>query len=112
MNTKLITASALTGLIFTGAMIGSVSAQSAADATSLTEEQVIAIALAEVPGEVTEVDLERERGTQIFEVEVLAADGSEMEVEIDAETGDILKVKADGEHRAKDCDKDDDTEDA
>ena len=92
MNTKLITAGALSTLIFTGGLIGTVSAQSAAEATSLTEEQVIAIALAEVPGEVTEVELERKRNQQYFEIEVLAVDGSEMEVKIDAETGDILKV--------------------
>ena len=108
MNTKFIAGGALTGLILTSSLVGSVSAQSVADATSLTEEQVIAIALAEVPGDVTEVEIERERGLQIFEIEILARDGAEMEVEIDAQTGDVLKVKAEG----KDCDKQDDTEDA
>lgn len=114
MNTKLILGSTLTGLVLAGGLAGMVSAQSASDATGLTEEQVIAIALEEVPGEVTEVEKERHRGEQVYEVEILAADGTEKEVKISAETGKLLKVKADGD----DCDKhgddrdDDDGEDA
>ncbi len=108
MNTKYITAGALAGLIFAGGAAGLVSAQTAADATGLTEEQVIEIALAEVAGEVEDVDLERHKGKQIYEIEILAEDGTEMEVEISAETGDVLRVKAEGE----DCDKDDESDDA
>jgi uncharacterized protein YpmB len=102
MNTKLIAGSALSGLVLAVGIGGMVSAQSAADATGLTEEQVIAIALTEVPGKVQDVELERHRGTQVYEVEILAADGTEMEVEIDPETGDVVKVREDSEG----CDKD------
>ncbi|WP_371170819.1 PepSY domain-containing protein [Aliiroseovarius sp. 2305UL8-7] len=108
MNTKLITAGALSGLILAGSIAGAVSAQSVADATNLTEEQVIEIALSEVPGEVTEVELEDRRGKQIYEVEITDADGVEREVKIAADTGDVLKVKTDD----KDCDSDDDSDDA
>ncbi|MCK0142765.1 PepSY domain-containing protein [Aliiroseovarius sp. F20344] len=108
MNTKLITVSALSGLILAGGIAGAVSAQSVADATNLTEEQVIEIALAEVPGEVTEVELEDRRGKQVYEVEITDADGVEKEVKIAADTGDVLKVKEDG----KGCDKADDSDDA
>ncbi len=104
MNTKLITGGALTGLVLAGGLAGMVSAQSAASATGLSEEQIIEIALAEVPGEVVEIELEREDGMQVYEVEILTADGTEMEVEIAAGTGDVLEVEADG----KGCDKDDD----
>jgi len=108
MNTKFISFSALTGLVFAAGITGMVSAQTAADAIGLTQEQVIEIALLEVPGEVTEVEQERHRGEQIFEIEILGADGVEMEVLIAAETGEILKVKAeDG-----DCNKDDNSDDA
>lgn len=107
MNTKLIAGGALTGLVLAGSLAGMVSAQSVADATGLTEEQVIEIALMEIPGEVQEVELENRRGTQIFEIEVLSAEGAEMEVVIDAQTGDVLRVKADREG----CDKDDDDTD-
>ena len=82
MNTKLIAGGALTGLVLAGSIAGMVSAQSVADATGLTEEQVIEIALMEIPGEVQEVELENHRGTQIYEIEIISADGEEMEVEI------------------------------
>ena len=49
-----------------------------------------------------EVELERHRSTQIYEIEILAADGTEMEVEIDAKTGNVLMVEAEDEG----CDKD------
>ena len=97
MDTKYITAGVLAGLVIAGGLAASVSAQTAADATGLTEEQVIAIALAEVPGEVQEVELERENGMQIYEIEILSADGIEMEVEIAAATGDVLEIETDGD---------------
>jgi|GEM_PF-2722108 len=107
MNKKLIAGAALTGLVLTGGITGMVSAQSAASATGLSEAQIVEIALLEVPGEVTEVEQENEDGKQIFEVEILTAEGVEMEVEIAADTGEILEVSADGED---DDDDDDDGE--
>lgn len=111
MNTKMIAGGALTGLVLAGGIAGMVSAQSVAGATGLTEEQVIEIALMEVPGEVTEVDQERHRGQKVIEVEILGADGVEMEVKIALETGEILKVKAEGDDCDKDNDDDDDRDD-
>lgn len=107
MNTKLIAGSALASLVVAGGIAGMVSAQAAADATGLTEAQVIEIALTEIPGEVTEVELERHRGQQVYEVEVFAADGTEMEVEIAADTGEVLKIEADGEDCREGHDEDD-----
>ncbi|MDD9922916.1 MAG: PepSY domain-containing protein [Boseongicola sp.] len=104
MNTKLITGCALSGLVVAGGIATMVSAQTVAEATNLTEEQVIEIALMEVPGELMEVELEDSRKGQIYEVEITAEDGTEVEVEIAASTGEVLKVEADGEG----CDKDDD----
>lgn len=103
MNKKHLITGALSGLVLAGSLGGIVSAQSAAEATGLSEEQIIAIALAEVPGEVQETELEREDGAQIWEVEILAEDGTEMELEIAADTGEILEVEAEDD----DCDKDD-----
>ena len=116
MKKSVFAAGALAGLVLVGAGVGTLSAQSAATATGLTEEQVIEIALAEVPGEVQEVELERKRGVQFYEVEIVAEDGTEMEVEIAADTGDVLKVKEDKEDgdrkgRKGGCDKDDDGDD-
>ncbi len=106
MNTKYL-AGALTGLVLAGGITGMVSAQSAADQTGLTKEQIIEIALLEVPGEVTEIEQERRRGKSIFEVEVLGSDGNEMEIYIAADTGEILKVEAE----SSDCEGDDDDDD-
>lgn len=100
MNTKHIAAAAFSSLILAGGFAGMVSAQSAAEATSLTEEQIIEIALNEVPGDVTEVELEERRGHQIYEVEILTADGNETELRIAAESGDILKARGEGCEKA------------
>ena len=110
MNKKLLTAGALASLIAAGGMIGTVSAQTAASETALSEAEVIAIALAEVPGEVQEVEFETEDGMEIYEIEIMTADGTEVEVEIDATTGDVLEIETEDDHDCddKDGDKDDD----
>lgn len=97
MKTNLIAGGTLTALLLAGGVTGMVSAQSVAEATGLTADQAIAIALTEVPGELTEVEREYENGRQVFEIEIIDADGAEIEVEIDAETGDILTVEVDDE---------------
>ena len=97
MKTKLTLGGGLTGLVVAGGIAGMVSAQTLADATGLSEEQAIAIALAEIPGEMTEVELEQEDGQEVYEVEILTLDGSEMEIEVAADTGDILSVEAEAE---------------
>lgn len=103
MNTKYIAGGAATGLALAVAIAGMVSAQTASDTTGLTEQQIIGIALVEVPGEVTDIEQERRRGQQVYEVEVLGTDGIEMELYIAADTGEILKVEMEN----TDCDKDD-----
>lgn len=98
MNKKLITAATLSTLIAAGGIVGSVSAQTAATATGLTEAEVIEIALTEVPGEVVEVEFETENGDDIYEIEILTADGEEIEVEIDANTGEVLEIEEERDH--------------
>ena len=112
MNTKVITAGALSGLIFAGGFAGMVSAQTAAEATGLNEEQIIEIALTEIPGEVLEIEQDREDGVQVFEVEIMNDEGVEYEVVLAAETGEILEIEEDDNHRGKECDDDDDEDDA
>ncbi len=46
--------------------------------------------LGAVPGEVKEVDLEREGGSAVYEVEVAGADGKLREVTVDPSNGRIL----------------------
>ena len=116
MNTKLITAGALSGLVFASGFAGLVSAQSAAEATGLTEEQIIEIALTEIPGEVLEIEQDREDGVEVYEVEIMDEAGDEFELILAAETGEILEVEEDdhdGRRGGKDCDddRDDDNDD-
>lgn len=115
MKKTVIAGTALTGLALAGGFAGMVSAQSVAEATNLTEEQVIEIALLEINGDIEEVELETRRGKSIYEVEIITEDGTEGEVKIDAATGDVLKVEFEDDDRSKrghDCDEDDeDTDD-
>lgn len=113
MNMNTIKIGALSGLIAVGGIATMVSAQTAAEQTKLTEEQIMEIVLLEVPGEVTEVDLEERRGYTFYEVEVIAADGSMMELRIAADDGEILRIKEDQEDCGNDRDDDEDeSEDA
>lgn len=48
------------------------------------------------PGEVVEVELERERGTWIYEIELIGADGRLVKLEIDAASAEVLRVKGRG----------------
>ena len=58
----------------------------------ITEAESKAIALKQVPGTVTDVELEDEDGTAVFGVEVQAKDGSKQDVKVNAQTGKIVKV--------------------
>ena len=95
---KLIAGATLTTLLAASLGAGIVTAQTKINQkATVTETQAIVIALAEVPGEVKETELEHERGMLIYEVEIAAADGQNMEVEIDAQTGKVLEVEVDNE---------------
>ncbi len=63
----------------------------------VTEAEARATALAAHPGEVTEVEYEVESdGAASYEIDIRIADGSEMKVEVDATSGQI--VEANPEH--------------
>lgn len=94
MDTKLIAGGALSGLLVAGGLVGAVSAQTVAAQTGLTQEQAVEIALMEVPGQVQDVELDDEDGAQVYEIEILTADGNEMEVEIAADSGNVLEIEA------------------
>ena len=46
---------------------------------------------AEIPGEVVEVELEREHGAWVYEFKVIAPDGHVLEVLVDAASGALLE---------------------
>lgn len=58
-------------------------------------EDAMSIATEQIPGEVVKVGLDTENGVLIYEVEIVNAQGIKYEVEIDAQTGSILKMKLD-----------------
>lgn len=45
------------------------------------------------PGQILEVDLERETGRWIYEIKLLQADGQLLKLELDARTAEVLKEK-------------------
>lgn len=97
MNKQLITGGVLAGLVATAGLAGVAVAQANAPTPAFTVEQAVEIALAQVPGEVQHTELEREDGMLVHEIEILTADGVKMEVEINADTGEILDVEAEND---------------
>ncbi len=62
----------------------------AAPVRKISDEKAKEIALQKVPGEVTAVAVERKLGKKTIVVEVIADDGSEIDVIIDMGTGEVL----------------------
>jgi uncharacterized membrane protein YkoI len=55
--------------------------------------RIMGIAQGVVPGEIIEIELERDDGRLIYEVQILARTGRVREVEIDARSGVVLRVE-------------------
>lgn len=64
---------------------------------SLSEQDAIDIATDEVNGTVEEVELENEDGTPVYEVEIVASNGSATEVVVHANDGTVLKTETEDE---------------
>lgn len=60
---------------------------------ALPLSQILPLALRAVPGEILEVELEREHGRLVYEIEILARSGRVRKVTLDARTGAILEVE-------------------
>ena len=59
----------------------------------ISEEEARAKALSIYPGTVEEVEYELEsNGDDAYEIDIVSADGTEFQVEVDAATGDIIEV--------------------
>lgn len=98
MSKKLITGGIVASLLAAAGAVGVLTTQANAETPALTEAQAVEIALAEVQGEVQEAELDREDGVQVYEIEILTADGMEMEIEINANTGEVLEVEAEDDY--------------
>jgi len=57
--------------------------------------QILETVTAEIPGEVVEVELEREHGAWVYELKVIAPDGHVLEVLVDAASGALLEHEED-----------------
>lgn len=81
---------AVTSTIVIASQKGDDSASLIQDA-SLGVDQAMAIALADVPGNVIEAEIERENGKLIWEIEIVDQQNQVYELEIDANSGEILE---------------------
>ncbi len=58
-------------------------------------EEAMSIALQQVPGQIIKAELEYDHGAVIYEIDIRTSDGHKYEVKIDANSGNVLKVKLD-----------------
>ena len=78
--------------------------------TEITQEQAIAIALQLVSGKVTDIEIEKKQGHEVYAVEI-DDDGDEVDVFVDVKTGQVIGAERDSEEDEKDEDDDEDEED-
>ena len=67
----------------------------------ITEQEAIQIALKRVNGEVTDVEIERKKGHEVYAVEI-DDDGDEVDVFVDIKTGEIVGTERDSEEDDED----------
>ncbi len=58
-------------------------------------EEIMAVVRERFPGEVAQIDLERERGVWLYEFKVIDRTGRLLEIKIDAATGRVAEVEDD-----------------
>ena len=61
--------------------------------TAISIEKAITLANTAMPGRIIEAELEEEDEKWVYEVEIVTADGKIHELEIDAQSGEILKTE-------------------
>jgi uncharacterized membrane protein YkoI len=98
---KVVTAG-LFGLMIAGASAFAIASQDnneqpaqLINEAALTVDQAMSIALAEVPGKVTETEIEKEDGKLVWEISVLDNQNQTFELEIDANSGEVLEKELD-----------------
>lgn len=96
---------AILSAIALGSLAPSASAQDADDlaemkaiaksANLIAPEQAIEKALTAKPGTIVDADVDRKFKKFYYEIEIVDAQGTEWEVDIDAKTGEVRRVKKD-----------------
>ena len=98
-NKKSILAS-VAGALLLGTVLSAQADHSKVDPSeaALNLNAAMEVALAQVPGNVVDAELEQKRdGKLVWEFEIVSADeGARMDVDIDANTGELLNSEPDG----------------
>lgn len=79
----------------TGQILSNSDIHPAHGAVKISKAQAKEIALRQVKGTVTEIDLDRDDREPVYEVEIATADGYEANVDVSATTGQIVRVEWD-----------------
>ena len=90
---------ALSALAVTVAFAGGDDAETEVALPAPTIIRAINAAVAAKPGDIKGVEAESEGGVTKVEVEIVAADGKEYEVSVDAKTGKVLEVESEAEDK-------------
>jgi uncharacterized membrane protein YkoI len=72
--------------------------EKADDSVKVTKEEASKIALNQVNGDITEIDVEKEGNEVVYSVTIQNKQGQKQEVKIDAESGKVIKVEADDQN--------------
>jgi uncharacterized membrane protein YkoI len=92
MNPNSLVFASIVAFVMLG--VSSLRGTALADDVQITIEEAREIALRAAPGTITEEDLEREKGSWVYEFEI-ETDTGEVEVSVDANTGAVVEVDHD-----------------
>ena len=95
--TAIVVASAISGVSWIAAANANSDKAAQAATVAIAQDQAVNIALQAVPGTVVESEFESEDGVSLWEIEILDANQQVTEVEVDANTGEILNQKVDND---------------
>lgn len=76
------------------------------DLATVSESDAAAIAVTEYPGDISETELGNENGSVVWEFEIVGADGSTVEVKIDAGNATVLDIETDDDDENENDDDD------
>ena len=94
----IVVASAISGVSWVAAANSNTDEAAQAAKVAIAQDQAVKIALQAVPGTVVESEFESEDGVSLWEIEILDANQQVTEVDVDANTGEILSQKVDNEN--------------
>ncbi|MEJ7800358.1 MAG: PepSY domain-containing protein [Ilumatobacter sp.] len=77
---------------------------------TVSEADAKVVALAEFPGDISETELGNENGSVVWEFEIVGADGSTVEVKIDAANATVLDIETDDDDENDDDDVENESE--